>query len=85
MHRINAMIQRHQPFNSRAVSGFNRDGHLGKLRQLLLAECPAGRGVIEPEFGNDFATAIQHERVVMVLGPIKPGEVRDLIPRFHFV
>ena len=41
MHRINAIIQRHQPFNGRAVPGFHRDGHLRKLRQLFLAERPA--------------------------------------------
>lgn len=83
MHWINAIIQHDQPFNGRAVPGFNRNGQLWKLRQPLLAECPTGRGVIEPEFGDDFPSTIQHEHVVMVLGPIEPGEVRDLIPSFH--
>ena len=82
MYRINQVVQRHQSFYRCAVPGFNRNGHLWKLRQFLLANISRG-GVIESKLSHDFSSAIQHEHVVMVLGPVEPGEVRDVLPCFH--
>jgi hypothetical protein len=39
--------------------------------------------VVKPKFGDNFSSTVEHEHVVMVLGPIESGEVRDVLPRFH--
>lgn len=70
-------------FDSHRVSAFDRDGDFGKRRQLFPTTLPAIGGVVKAQACDHFGVAIQNQQVVMILRPIKTGEVCDLLPCVH--
>ena len=74
-----------EAFNDGAVFGLDGNGHVGKRREFFAELLPATGRVLETKVGDNFATGIQDDDVVMIFGPVEAGVMCDLIPCFHTV
>ena len=68
------------PATSLAALGVHVGGEGG---EVLAAQRPTLRRVLETELGDELAARIQDQHIVMIFGPVKSREVGDFVPCFH--
>ena len=81
--RVHRKAPLQQLIHGRTSTGLNSYWHLGPLRQGLLSFLPACSGVFKSQFHYELTSNIDHDQVVVIVGPVQGRKVREFFPRFH--
>src|SRR5262249_47864232 len=80
---INRKASLQQLIDGRTSAGFHRDRQAGPWRQGLLSLLPTCGSMFKSQFYYALTSGIDHDQVVVIVGPVQGRKVRQFLPWFH--